>query len=131
MNILIVDDEVQLVKAVSAILKKNNFNTDYALDGEDGLDKALSNIYDVIILDIMLPKMDGYEIIKELRNNRISTPVLMLSAKSQTYDKIYGLNLGADDYLTKPFESAELLARIKALMRRKKNSWATRSLTAI
>ena len=119
MNILIVDDEVQLVKAVSAILKKNNFNTDYALDGEDGLDKALSNIYDVIILDIMLPKMDGYEIIKELRNNRISTPVLMLSAKSQTYDKIYGLNLGADDYLTKPFESAELLARIKALMRRK------------
>ena len=119
MNILIVDDEVQLVKAVSAILKKNNFNTDCAYDGEDGLDKALSNIYDVIILDIMLPKMDGYEIIKELRNNRISTPVLMLSAKSQTYDKIYGLNLGADDYLTKPFESAELLARIKALLRRK------------
>lgn len=116
---------------MSAILKKNNFNTDYALDGEDGLDKALSNIYDVIILDIMLPKMDGYEIIKELRNNRISTPVLMLSAKSQTYDKIYGLNLGADDYLTKPFESAELLARIKALMRRKNESWATRSLTAI
>ena len=120
MNILIVDDEVQLVKAVSAILKKNNFNTDYALDGEDGLDKALSNIYDVIILDIMLPKMDGYEIIKELRNNRISTPVLMLSAKSQTYDKIYGLNLGADDYLVKPFAYEELLARIHVLARRQK-----------
>ena len=119
MKILIVDDEVQLVKAVSAILKKNNYNTDCAYDGEDGLDKALSNIYDVIILDIMLPKMNGYEIIRELRNNRISPPVLMLSAKSQTYDKIYGLNLGADDYLAKPFESEELLARIKALLRRK------------
>lgn len=119
MKILIVDDEVQLVKALSAILKKNNYNTDCAYDGEDGLDKALSNIYDVIILDIMLPKMNGYEIIRELRNNRISTPVLMLSAKSQTYDKIYGLNLGADDYLAKPFESEELLARIKALLRRK------------
>ncbi|PWM72820.1 MAG: DNA-binding response regulator [Bacillota bacterium] len=119
MKILIVDDEVQLVKAVSAILRKNNYNTDCAYDGEDGLDKALSNIYDVIILDIMLPKRNGYEIIQELRNNRISTPVLMLSAKSQTYDKIYGLNLGADDYLAKPFESEELLARIKALLRRK------------
>ena len=119
MKILIVDDEVQLVKALSAILKKNNYNTDCAYDGEDGLDKALSNIYDVNILDIMLPKMNGYEIIRELRNNRISTPVLMLSAKSQTYDKIYGLNLGADDYLAKPFESEELLARIKALLRRK------------
>lgn len=119
MKILIVDDEVQLVKAVSAILKRNNYNTDCAYDGEDGLDKAMSNIYDVIILDIMLPKMNGYEIIQELRNNRISTPVLMLSAKSQTYDKIYGLNLGADDYLTKPFETEELLARIKALLRRK------------
>ena len=119
MKILIVDDEVQLVKALSAILKKNNYNTDCAYDGEDGLDKALSNIYDVIILDIMLPKMNGYEIIRELRNNRISTPVLMLSAKSQTYDKIYGLNLGADDYLAKLFESEELLARIKALLRRK------------
>lgn len=119
MKILIVDDEVQLVKAVSAILKKNNYNTDCAYDGEDGLDKALSNIYDVIILDIMLPKRNGYEIIRELRDNRISTPVLMLSAKSQTYDKIYGLNLGADDYLAKPFESEELLARIKALLRRK------------
>lgn len=119
MKILIVDDEVQLVRALSAILKKNNYNTDCAYDGEDGLDKALSNIYDVIILDIMLPKMNGYEIIRELRNNRISTPVLMLSAKSQTYDKIYGLNLGADDYLAKPFESEELLARIKALLRRK------------
>ena len=119
MKILIVDDEVQLVKAVSAILKKNNYNTDCAYDGEDGLDKALSNIYDVIILDIMLPKRNGYEIIRELRDNRISTPVLMLSAKPQTYDKIYGLNLGADDYLAKPFESEELLARIKALLRRK------------
>lgn len=118
MKILIVDDEVQLVKALSAILKKNNYNTDCAYDGEDGLDKALSNIYDVIILDIMLPKMNGYEIIRELRNNRISTPVLMLSAKSQTYDKIYGLNLGADDYLAKPFGMMEMVSRIRAVLRR-------------
>lgn len=119
MNVLIIDDERQLVSAISGILKLHNFNTDCAYDGEDGLDKALAGIYDAIILDIMLPKMNGFDIIRELRNNRISTPVLMLSAKSQTFDKVTGLNLGADDYLTKPFESEELVARIKALLRRK------------
>ncbi len=119
MNILIIDDERQLVKAIVAILNKHKFNTDFAFDGEDGLDKALSNIYDAIILDIMLPKINGFEVLKEIRNNRISTPVLMLSAKSQISDKIQGLDLGADDYITKPFNSDELLARIKALLRRK------------
>lgn len=119
MNVLVIDDERQLVKAIVAILNQNKFNVDFAFDGEDGLDKALSNIYDVIVLDIMLPKINGFEVLKEIRNNRISTPVLMLSAKSETSDKVQGLNLGADDYITKPFNSEELLARIKALLRRK------------
>jgi len=119
MNILIVDDERQFVKALVAILKQNKFNVDFAFDGEDGLDKALSNIYDVIVLDIMMPKINGFEVLKEIRNNKISTPVLMLSAKSEISDKVQGLNLGADDYLTKPFNSDELMARIKALLRRK------------
>lgn len=120
MNILIVDDEKQFVKALVAILKKNNLNVDFAFDGEDGLDKALSNIYDAIVLDVMMPKLNGFEVLKQIRDNKISTPVLMLSAKSEITDKVNGLNLGADDYLTKPFNSEELLARIKALLRRKK-----------
>ena len=120
MNILIVDDEKQFVKALGAILKQNNLNVDFAFDGEDGLDKALSNIYDAIVLDIMMPKLNGFEVLKQIRDNKISTPVLMLSAKSEITDKVNGLNLGADDYLTKPFNSEELLARIKALLRRKK-----------
>lgn len=119
MKILIVDDEKQLVSAIAGILKINNFDTDTAYNGEDGLDKALSGIYDVIILDIMMPRINGFEVIKELRKNKISSPVLMLSAKSQTDDKVKGLDLGADDYLTKPFEAEELVARIKALIRRK------------
>ncbi len=119
MNILIVDDERQFVKALVAILKQNKLNVDFAFDGEDGLDKALSNIYDVIVLDIMMPKINGFEVLKEIRNNKISTPVLMLSAKSEISDKVHGLNLGADDYLTKPFNADELMARIKALLRRK------------
>lgn len=119
MKILIIDDEKQLVSALTAILKLNNFATDCAYDGETGLACAMDNIYDAIVLDIMLPKINGYDIIKKLRQNKISTPVLMLSAKSTTEDKVFGLNLGADDYLAKPFESEEFIARIKALLRRK------------
>lgn len=119
MKILIIDDEKQLVSALTAILKLNNFATDCAYDGETGLACAMDNIYDAIVLDIMLPKINGYDIIKKLRQNKISTPVLMLSAKSTTDDKVFGLNLGADDYLAKPFESEEFIARIKALLRRK------------
>lgn len=119
MKILIIDDEKQLVSALTAILKLNNFSTDCAYDGETGLACAMDNIYDAIVLDIMLPKINGYDIIKKLRQNKISTPVLMLSAKSTTDDKVFGLNLGADDYLAKPFESEEFIARIKALLRRK------------
>lgn len=119
MKILLVDDEKQLTDALSVILRKNNYAVDVSYNGEDGLDMALSGIYDLIILDIMMPKIDGLTVLKTLRNKKFSTPVLMLSAKSEISDKIDGLNLGADDYLTKPFSTDELLARIKALLRRK------------
>jgi DNA-binding response OmpR family regulator len=119
MNILIVDDERQLTSALATIFKQNNYSVDCAFDGEQGLDFALSGIYDAIILDVMMPKMNGFEMLKRLRHHKIDTPVLMLSAKSETSDKIEGLNYGADDYLSKPFDTAELLARVKALLRRK------------
>ncbi len=121
MNILIVDDEKQLVSALSSILKQNNYSVDGVFDGETGLDYALSGIYDLIILDVMMPKLDGFSLLKILRAKKIDTPILMLTAKSELSDKIEGLNLGADDYLTKPFSTEELLARIKALLRRKDN----------
>ena len=121
MKILLVDDERQLTDALSTILKQHKYSVDCANDGEEGLDLALSGIYDLIILDVMMPKMDGFSLLKDLRRNKLSVPVLMLSAKSDISDKIEGLNFGADDYLTKPFNTDELLARIKALLRRKEN----------
>lgn len=119
MKILLVDDEKQLTEALFAILKKNNYSVDCAYNGEDGLDMALSGIYDLIVLDIMMPKLDGLSVVKILRKKGLNCPILMLTAKSDMSDKIEGLNLGADDYLTKPFATEELLARIKALLRRK------------
>lgn len=119
MKILLVDDEKQLTTAVSVILKQNNYSVDIASDGEEGLDYALSDIYDLIVLDIMMPKLDGLSVLKNLRANKINTPVLMLTAKADINDKVIGLNFGADDYITKPFDTNELLARIKALLRRK------------
>ena len=119
MKILLIDDERQLTDALSVILKKNNYSVDCAHNGEDGLDFALSGIYDLIILDIMMPKIDGISLLKTLRAKKFDTPVLLLSAKSELSDKIQGLNLGADDYMTKPFNTDELLARIKALLRRR------------
>lgn len=119
MKILLVDDEKQLVDALLVIIKQNNYSVDYALNGEEGLDLALSGIYDLIILDVMMPKMDGFSVLKEIRKNNIQAPVLILSAKSEINDKIGGLNLGADDYMTKPFSTDEFLARIRALLRRK------------
>ncbi len=119
MKILLVDDEHQLVEALSVILKQNKYSVDCAYNGEQGLDLALSGIYDLIILDIMMPKIDGLKLLKEVRRNKIDVPVLFLTAKSEIADKITGLNLGADDYITKPFNTDELLARIKALLRRK------------
>lgn len=119
MRILLVEDEKYMAQALEQVLQKNNYTVDLAYDGEYGLDCSLSGIYDVIVLDIMLPKMNGLEVLKSLRNERINTPVLLLTAKSETQDKVKGLDLGADDYLVKPFKTEELLARLRALTRRK------------
>lgn len=118
MRILMVEDEQFLAEAIEQVLKKNNYSVDLAYDGEYGLDCSLSGIYDIIILDIMIPKMDGISILKELRRKRVTTPVILLTAKGETEDKVRGLNSGADDYLAKPFHTEELLARINALGRR-------------
>lgn len=119
MRILLVEDEQHLSEAVAHILKKNHYTVDAVYDGQDGLDYAETGIYDLIILDIMLPKLDGISVLRELRRSRLDTPVLLLSAKSEISDKVQGLDSGADDYLAKPFSTDELLARIRALSRRK------------
>ena len=119
MRILMVEDEKHLAEAIAAVLKKNNYSVDLAFDGEYGLDCGLSDIYDIIILDIMLPKMDGLSVLKELRSNGVDVPVILLTAKGETEDKVKGLDSGADDYLAKPFPTEELLARLRALSRRK------------
>lgn len=119
MRILIVEDEISLADAVTAILKKEQYFVDAVYDGRDGLDYALSGIYDLILLDIMLPKMNGLDVLKALREKSISTPVMLLTARTEVNDKIKGLDCGADDYLTKPFNKGELLARVRALTRRK------------
>lgn len=119
MRILIVEDELPLAEALTQILRKNNYTVDAVFDGEDGLDNALTDIYDLIVLDIMLPKMDGISILKHIRKEGLSTPVILLTARGEITDKVHGLDSGADDYLAKPFASEELLARIRALSRRK------------
>ena len=119
MRILVVEDELHLSEALSHILKKNNYTVDVANDGETGLDNALSGIYDVIVLDIMLPKTDGITVLKTLRSEGFDTPVILLTAKNEISDKVLGLDSGADDYLAKPFNTEELLARIRALGRRR------------
>jgi DNA-binding response OmpR family regulator len=118
MKVLIADDEKTLVGLLKEILKKENIESDGVFNGSDAIDHALTEQYDLIVLDIMMPKMNGFEAIKEMRRQKVSTPVLFLSAKSETGDKVDGLNLGADDYLTKPFAAAEFVARVKALTRR-------------
>ncbi|MEW9096016.1 MAG: response regulator transcription factor [Clostridiaceae bacterium] len=119
MRILMVEDEKYMAEAIEQVLKKNNYSVDLAFDGEYGLDCGLSGIYDIIVLDIMLPKMNGISVLKELRKNRIETPVILLTAKGETEDKVKGLDSGADDYLAKPFHTDELMARLRALGRRK------------
>ncbi len=119
MKLLIVEDEMQLADALTEILKRNMYNVDTVYNGIDGLDNALTGIYDGIILDIMLPGMNGIEILQNIRKEKISTPVLLLTARSEVEDKIKGLDCGADDYLTKPFVTGELLARVRAMTRRK------------
>ena len=121
MRLLIIEDEQPLADAISYIMKKQGYQIDISLDGHHGLELAFSGIYDVIILDIMLPKLNGLEILQQLRENNITTPILILSAKEDTLTKVKGLDLGADDYLTKPFSTDELLARIRSLYRRKDN----------
>lgn len=118
-RILLVEDEKQLSDALCQILMKNKYEVYPAYDGETGLDEALSGIYDTVLLDIMLPKRDGLSILRELRKQKISTPVLLLTAKGEVQDKVKGLDCGADDYLSKPFSTEELLARLRALSRRK------------
>lgn len=118
MRILYVEDEKFLADAVKHNLEKQGIDVDHAADGEDGLNKAVSGAYDCIVLDIMLPKLSGIEILERVRERKINTPVIMLSALSEVEDKVRGLDSGADDYLAKPFKTAELVARIKALLRR-------------
>ena len=121
MKLLLVEDSLQLNKALSTILKRNTFVVDSAYDGEEALLFIEQYTYDVIILDVMMPKLNGFEVLKVIREKGIDTPVIMLTAKSTVEDKITGLDLGADDYLAKPFNTEELLARIRALLRRKPN----------
>ncbi len=118
MRILYVEDEKFLADAVKHNLEKSGFDVDLECDGEEGLDLAVQDIYDCVVLDIMLPKLSGIEILERMREKKISTPVIMLSALSEVEDKVRGLNSGADDYLAKPFKTAELVARINALARR-------------
>ena len=118
MRILIVDDEAALVKQLQTMLSAERYLVDTAPNGEAALDRLADNPADLVILDIMLPKLDGLAVLRHIRESGLSTPVLMLSARSAIEDKIAGLDLGADDYLAKPFSPAELMARIRALLRR-------------
>jgi len=122
MRILLVEDDKGIAQFVKKGLIENFFSVDVAFDGEDGLRSALHVNYDIIILDIMLPKMDGMEILKRIRETEIQTPVIFLTAKDSEGDIVHGLNLGADDYVVKPFSFNELLARIRALLRRDQKS---------
>ena len=125
MRILIVEDEHKIANSIKKGLTQEHYAVDIAYDGKDGLDLALTEDYDLIILDRLLPEMDGLEICKKLREEKIYIPVLMLTAKGEIDDRVEGLNAGADDYLVKPFAFEELLARIKALIRRPKGNLGT------
>ncbi|MDD5923936.1 MAG: response regulator transcription factor [Clostridia bacterium] len=118
MRVLVIEDEIRLCDALCHILKEKKYMVDYANDGEDGESLAKSGAYDVIILDIMLPIKNGFEVATSLRQNHIDTPILMLTARDSVSDKVKGLDCGADDYMTKPFSPDELLARVRALTRR-------------
>jgi DNA-binding response OmpR family regulator len=120
MRILLVEDDKGIVRFVKKGLLENSFSVDVAMDGEEGLNAVLHMKYDLVVLDILLPKMDGREVLKRIRSMDIQTPVIFLTAKDSEGDIVHGLNLGADDYLTKPFSFNELLARIRAIIRRGK-----------
>lgn len=118
MRVLIVEDEIRLAEALGQILARANYGVDLAHDGIQGLDCALTDSYAVIVLDVMLPGMNGFDVVHALREEKIATPVLMLTARDEITDKVRGLDHGADDYMTKPFSPEELLARVRALTRR-------------
>ena len=118
MKILIIEDEYSLADAIAETLQKENYTTKIVTNGEDGEDEALTNIYDLILLDVMLPKKDGFEILKNLKAEKINAPIIMITAKSELVDKLKGLENGVDDYITKPFHMRELMARIKIVLRR-------------
>ena len=122
MRLLLVEDEKRMAQALCELLRLEKYDVDHYADGKEGLYAAESGLYDVIILDVMLPGKNGFEIAKEVRKSGIKTPILMLTAKSDVDDKVEGLDRGADDYLTKPFMTKELLARLRALVRRTSNS---------
>lgn len=117
MRLLVVEDNAPLLESITQILR-DEFEVDTAVDGEDGLYLALQNIYDAILLDVMMPGMDGFEVIQRIRDEKIETPVLFLTAKDSLEDRVKGLDFGGDDYLVKPFQAPELKARIRALLRR-------------
>ncbi|HBO61912.1 response regulator transcription factor [Olsenella sp. An188] len=119
MNVLVIEDERNLADAIVHILEGDSYHAEAFYDGRSGLRAALSGTYDAIVLDVMLPGMDGTELVHELRRQGIAVPVLMLTARTSTDDKVRGLDAGADDYMTKPFEAPELLARLRALTRRR------------
>ena len=119
MRLLLAEDEVEMSNALVKILKSNNYSVDAVYNGDDALDYIETDVYDGAILDIMMPGMSGIEVLKEARKNGITTPVLLLTAKSEIDDRVEGLDSGADDYLTKPFAMKELLARVRAITRRR------------
>ncbi len=121
MKILIIEDEYSLADAIAETLQNEKYTTKIITNGEDGEDEALTDLYDLILLDVMLPRKDGFEILKKLKAEKISTPIIMITAKSEIMDKLNGLENGADDYITKPFHMRELMARIKIVLRRNIN----------
>lgn len=128
MRILIVEDERRLAQTLADLMEAHHYTADLSYDGESGLDNALTGIYDAIILDVMLPRKNGFEVARTLRKEGVKTPILMLTARTETDDKVNGLDSGADYYLTKPFQSQELLACIRAITRRQ-NDAADNALT--
>ena len=121
MKILIIEDEYSLADAIAETLPKENYTTKIITNGEDGEDEALTGIYDLILLDVMLPKKDGFEILKKLKNEKITTPIIMITAKSELSNKLKGFENGVEDYITKPFHMRELIARIKIVLKRFSN----------
>ncbi|MER2063470.1 MAG: response regulator transcription factor [Alkalibacterium sp.] len=117
-KVLVVEDEQSIAKLLQYNLEKEGYDVDVAMDGQEGLDRALENSYTIILLDLMLPTKDGMDVCRELRREKIDTPIIMLTAKDSEIDKIVGLEIGADDYITKPFSPREVIARIKAILRR-------------